>query len=315
MIRVEGLAKSFGSKTVFESVSFDVRRGERVAVLGTNGSGKTTLFRAILGLTDFDGSVRVADVPVGERGARSRRFVGYVPQRPPISPVPLVEFVGLFATLRETPLSRVEKLLETFGLSLDEDGHKCLDELSGGMLQKALLALALAAEVPVLLLDEPTANLDPAAREDFLSALARIDSDATVLLASHRISEVEAIAERILVLDGGGVAFDGPIDALRDAAGSSGRLWVELPGDRHDAARAILRDVPGAREVHTNGRGIWIDASPKRRGEIVSALGRAGLHPGDLRVADEPLTALLARVAGVRSGASETDSEGASADD
>lgn len=312
MIQIDRLSKAYGSKTVLDAVSFDVEAGERVAVLGTNGSGKTTLFRAILGLTDFEGSIRVAEEAVGDGAAGARSSIGYVPQRPPISPLPLRDFLGLFAAIRRTPLRRVEDLLEAFGLSLEEDGHKSLDELSGGMLQKALLSLALAAELPVLLLDEPTANLDPVAREDFLSALTRIDTETTVLLASHRISEVEAIADRIVVLGGGRVEFDGPIDRLRDREGSSGRLWVELPRDRHDAARSILASVPGARDVRTNGRGIWIHAAPASRGEIVSALGRAGLGPGDLRVADEPLTALLARL---RRGHAPDPSSSAHSDD
>jgi ABC-type multidrug transport system ATPase subunit len=105
--------------------------------------------------------------------------------------------------------------LEALGLDLDAHAGKPVSALSGGMLQKLLLALALAARVPLLLLDEPTANLDARARKEFLRFLAAVDRDTTILLASHRFSEVRAVADRVLVLREGRVAFDGPLAGLR----------------------------------------------------------------------------------------------------
>lgn len=298
MIRADSVGKRYGDVAVLDGVSFRVEAGERVAVLGMNGAGKTTLFRCFLGLTPFEGSVTVDGLPVAESGPEARARIGYVPQRAPVSDVPLLDFVTLFSELRGTPLGAVDEALEGLGLSLEEDGEKPLSALSGGMLQKSLLALALAADAPVLMLDEPTANLDPVARNDFLGALGRVDRSRTILLASHRLSEVEALADRILVLHRGGVAFQGSLEELRRRTDARSRLWVEVPEDARARARELLAGIPEAREVRLNGRGVWVDVDPGRRGGLLADLARAGVPLGEVRTEDEPLTRLLGRLGG-----------------
>lgn len=218
MIDVRGLSKAYDDRPVLSDLSFRVEAGERVALLGANGAGKTTLLRCLLGLVPFEGEVRVDDLDARDQGVEARRRVGYVPQRAPVSDLPVGEFVNLVAGLREIPVEAVAERLERLGLDLDREASKPLRALSGGMLQKTLLALVLVGGVPVLLLDEPTGNLDPAARAEFLSALETADPSTTVLLASHRLSDVQAVARRILVLHDGGIVFDGAVSDLQERA-------------------------------------------------------------------------------------------------
>lgn len=214
MIAARGLTKAFGAHRVLDGIDLEIGPGERVALLGSNGAGKTTFMRCLLGLLPFEGALRIAGIPVGPGGREAKALVGYVPQRAPHLDGSLAEAAAFFAALRGTDPARVEHWLRELGLSLEEHGDKPLRALSGGMLQKTLLALALAADVRVLLLDEPTANLDTRTRREFLSALNRVAPDTTVLLASHRFADVTAVADRLLVLHDGGIVFDGTLEAL-----------------------------------------------------------------------------------------------------
>lgn len=298
MIRVEGLRKEYGGTPVLEDVSFRIEPGESVAVVGMNGAGKTTLLRCILGLTEFGGSVTVDGVRVGGAGPEARERMGYVPQRAPVSDQPLADFLALFAGLRDTPMARVEAVLETLGLSMARDGEKPLSALSGGMLQKALLGLAVGSAAPALLLDEPTANLDPVARNDFLGALARLDRSRTLVLASHRLSEVEALADRLLVLQGGRVAFQGSLDDLRNQTGARTGLWIQVPDADRARAASLIGGRLGGDAVCLNGRGVRVTAPPSERGRIVGALAAEGIELGDIRTEEESLTRLLGRLNG-----------------
>lgn len=219
MITARGLSQRFGRHVVLDRVTLSVASGERVALLGLNGAGKTTFMRCVLGLLPFDGELTVAGHNVRRDGLLVRGSLGYVPQRAPHFPGTLSDVLEFFSKLRGIAPDDVARQLGALGLDLGAHATKPVRALSGGMLQKLLLALALAARVPVLLLDEPTANLDPQARKEFLRALAAVPPETTVLLASHRLADVEAVADRVLVLHEGRLAFDG---RLTD-------LWTESP--------------------------------------------------------------------------------------
>lgn len=228
MIRARRLTKCYGRRTILDRLDFEIAPGERVALLGSNGAGKTTLFRCLLGLVGFEGRLTVDGFEAGPAAREVRARVAFVPQVPPVFDLTLSGFVDLFAALRGLPVEAVDERLEELGLSLAEAGARPLRALSGGMIQKAYLALALAAESPILLLDEPTASLDPVSRRDLLRHLTGVGRDTTMILASHRLEEIEPLADRVLVLASGTIAFDGPLDAL----------WA-----RGDVALAILREA------------------------------------------------------------------------
>lgn len=216
IIQARSLTKRYGRQAVLDRLDLEIQAGERVALLGLNGAGKTTLIRCLLGLVPFDGWLKVAGFDVARESRAVRERVGYVPQRVPWLDGSLAEAVDFFARLRGIDPKAVEAELNRLGLEYGAHRAKPVRALSGGMLQKVLLALTLASRVPVLLLDEPTANLDPPARRDFLNALKGIDPEVTVVLASHRLSDVRAVADRIVVVHRGKVAFDGEVSALED---------------------------------------------------------------------------------------------------
>lgn len=293
MIRATGLSKRFGAAPVLDGVDLTVGRGERVALLGLNGAGKTTLMRCLLGLLPFQGDMTVAGLDVRSRGREVRSRLGYVPQRAPQFDGTLAEIVDFFTRLRGADSAAVAARLAALDLSLDEHADKPVRTLSGGMLQKVLLALALGADVPLLLLDEPTANLDPRARNEFLRAIKQVGSDTTVLLASHRLTDVEAVADRLLVLHGGRIAFDGTLATLWRRVGAAQTLWVRLPADDRDAARRYLLERCRLTALRANGAALGVKVEHHARADVLVGLRGAGFTVEDFWTESPSLHDLL----------------------
>lgn len=294
VIEASELSKSFGDRLVLDEVSFRVGTGERIAILGLNGAGKTTLIRCAMGLLSYGGSVRIGGLEVGDNGKRARGLIGYVPQRPPLFGMGLGAMVELFATIRGTPRDSVVRRLADLGLALEESADTPVRALSGGMLQKILLAIALASDPPVLMLDEPTANLDPRARREFLRSLDAVGANRTVLLASHRLEEVETLARRVWILHDGRLVFDGSLDALRARAGAEGRLWIRTTAGHRDQVRAELADRVGHGAVVANGTRVGVRVPAEVRADEICRLRAAGIPVEDFWVETPSLEEIVA---------------------
>jgi ABC-2 type transport system ATP-binding protein len=209
VIEILGVRKRFGKATVLDGVTFSVRPGQSVALWGSNGAGKTTLIRCLLGLVDFDGTIRAAGLDVRRHGKAARRLLGYVPQELALyDDFRVIEAAGFMARLKGAAPGAVKARLGEVGL-LGGHERKRVRELSGGMKQKLALAIALLNDPPILILDEPTSNLDTAARAaltDLLLSLKR--AGKTILFISHRPEEVAGLADRVLTLEHGRVLTD-----------------------------------------------------------------------------------------------------------
>jgi len=275
MITARNLTKTFGRHRVLDGVDLCVPAGERVALLGVNGAGKTTLFRCLLGATRFQGQLTVGGHDVRTDGRAARTGIGYVPQRPPRFQGTLGDMVDFYCRLRDIPADRVASVLASVHLDFAQQARKAVTALSGGMLQKVLLALALAADVDVLLLDEPTANLDPGARRDLLHLLNGIAPEVTVLLSSHRLADIEAVAYRVLVLHDGGWVFDGSLDDMRGRLGRTTTLWVKVPGTARQQARTLL-DTAGPAVPGSNGA-LGTSVERPDAADLIRRLREAGI--------------------------------------
>ncbi len=255
-----------------------------------------------MGLLSFDGTIEIDGIDVAAAGKRVRRLIGYVPQRPPLFGLELKTMIEFFATLRGITTESIEERLDALGLDLSEIAELTPRELSGGMLQKTLLAMALAADPPVLLLDEPTANLDPRARGEFLKALREVSPQTTVLLASHRLDEVEMVADRVWILHGGRQVFEGSLSDLRARAGAESWLWVRTPGERRDAALQTLVARAGEGAVVANGTHLAVQLAAADRVEALADLKTAGIPIEDFWVVGPSLEEIVQRFFGGREG-------------
>ncbi len=213
-LALHDLRKSYDGRPVLRGVTLQVADGERVALVGPNGSGKTTLLRSVLGFVRAEGRVAVHGVDPWADHASAMTRVAYVPQRAPALPAPVGELGAAWANLRGVPHSALVGAARAFGLDLHALRAVRFTELSGGMQQKLLAAMALASSASLLCFDEPTANLDPEAREVFLDALRARTPTPTILLSSHRIEELQDLVDRVVVLAEGEVRFDDRLEAF-----------------------------------------------------------------------------------------------------
>ena len=208
-VEVHDVGKRFQRVRALQGVELDLPAGSRTALIGPNGSGKSTLVRALLGLLAVDGEIRFDGEP---READPRRLalrIAYVPQIAPRLSAPVREVVRAAARLRGHPVQRVAELARRLRLDLDEVATRPFRNLSGGQRQKVLAALALASGAELLLLDEPTASMDPQSRHEFFRLVEELPHAVTVLLSSHRLDEIRRLVQRVVVLAEGRVAWSG----------------------------------------------------------------------------------------------------------
>jgi ABC-type multidrug transport system ATPase subunit len=192
--------------TAVDDVSFHLGRGEALALWGVNGAGKTTILKCLLGLLDCEGELTLDGHDLRRDGRRARHFLGYVPQELAFhADMSVAESCRFYAQLKKVPAARIPVVLEQVGLSAQT--QKSVGALSGGMKQRLALALALLADPPVLLLDEPTSNLDAATRDEFIDLLVTLrQAGKTLLFTSHHAEEVERLADQVLILKDGRIA-------------------------------------------------------------------------------------------------------------
>jgi ABC-type multidrug transport system ATPase subunit len=213
-----------GGVRALADVSLHVPSGGRVALVGPNGSGKSTLVRALMGLVRCEG-VRIDQLdPFGDRIKLAGRMA-YVPQSAPILGATVSELVQAVAALRRIDASEIRRVARTLQLPLEDVASRPVRALSGGMKQKLLISLALAAPASLYVLDEPTASLDTGARDRFFELFSERARGATLLLSSHRRDEIVRLVDRVITLDEGRVESDTPVSTwLACGWGSDARL-------------------------------------------------------------------------------------------
>jgi ABC-type multidrug transport system ATPase subunit len=255
VVSAQNLSKHYGKVTALHALTFEASAGEAIALWGENGAGKTTLIKAALGLIDFEGRIAVAGCDVRRDGKAARRHVGYVPQEAVFYDLSVQATMEFYARLKHVDFARILGLLEKLGLTAH--ARKPVPALSGGLKQRLALAIALLADPPVLLLDEPTANLDARARREYLALLTALrNENKTLIFASHRLEEVEALASRVLVLESGRLVetlLPGDM-RLRLAPDVELTLWVAEGQHAHALACLAQHGLP----AHLNGRGTVV---------------------------------------------------------
>ena len=209
-IELRGARKRFGKVEALRGIDLTIPGGRRVALVGPNGSGKSTLIRALLGLVDCEGSVRIDGPNPYESRVELARRVAYVPQVSPALGASVNELVALVCLTRDLPRDAVARMASRLLLDLESVGRRPFRNLSGGTKQKVLLAIAFASQPSLLVLDEPTASLDEDARKRFLELCGELPPSTTVILCSHRLEEVSHLTDHVLALHEGRVRYDGP---------------------------------------------------------------------------------------------------------
>jgi ABC-type multidrug transport system ATPase subunit len=284
IIQVAHLTKRFGSLKAVDDVSFDVQPGEAVALWGANGAGKTTALRCLLHLTPFTGSVTIAGLDVKKVGKAARHRVGFVPQELSFhDDMTVAETLTFYARLKKVADGyNFTPLLER--LELLDHVRKPVRDLSGGLKQRLALALALLADPPILILDEPTSNLDIRAREDFLRFLHDLrQAGKTLVFSSHRLEEVRALADRVLLLEAGRLVLAAPPRELERNLGRATSLYLALAPPAIDPAYTVL-EARGLLVSRNGGHGLRVQVPSSAKAEPLRVLHDAGIDVEDFTI-------------------------------
>ncbi len=282
MIHAANITKRFGRVAAVSDVSLELAPGGSLALWGSNGAGKTTLIRCLLGVIRFRGSAQIGGVDVRRRGRHARALVGYVPQELAFhDDATLGSAMVFFARLRRVSRQRAAESLDAVGLTGHE--RKRVRDLSGGMKQRLALAIALLSDPPLIILDEPTSNLDAAGRGEVVQTLHRLRRDGkTLLFASHRPDEVISLADRVIVMEKGRVVRETTPGELWPTEKPVQVVRLHLTMASEAAAADVLREAGHA--VHLNGHGLCVAVPRDRKAEPIAALARRHIEVRDIEL-------------------------------
>ncbi len=290
MIRYRAFTKRFGGQLAVDGLSMEVARGEVVALLGPNGSGKTTTLKAAAGLIrPTSGDVLLGDPPRPAADAAAREVLSFLPQKVSF-PEALTgaEVVEFYRKLRGAPADRVTKVLRF--ASLNGAGGRAVGTYSGGMVQRLGLAVALLAEAPVFLLDEPTAALDPDGLCAFYGIVERARHDGrAVLFTSHHLGDVERLADRFAVLVGGRLAARLTATELKDRLSERGVMRLRLAANPAGLLVAVRAVAPAATWA---GEELVVPGPAGIRPRVLEAVRALGVEVRGLTAEDGRLDAL-----------------------
>jgi ABC-2 type transport system ATP-binding protein len=213
-IEVQNISKSYGAQKALDNVSFSIKKGEIVGFLGPNGAGKSTLMKILTTFIHADkGTASVNGSDVSEDQKAVQLSVGYLPEHNPLYlDLYVREYLEFNADVYKVAKSRIEEVIKLTGLS--PESHKKIGQLSKGYRQRVGLATALLHNPDVLILDEPTTGLDPNQLVEIRNVIKNVGKDKTVFLSTHIMQEVEAICDRVIIIDNGKIVTDKKLNKL-----------------------------------------------------------------------------------------------------
>jgi len=280
MIEVEDLVKRYGPTLAVDHISFNIPDGKIVGFLGPNGAGKTTTLRILTGyLPPTAGRVTVAGYDVLEASAAARSKIGYLPESTPLYDEMRVDDyltyrARLLSMTRDHRRRRIEEVCDRCGLAVAR--RRVIGQLSRGNRQRVGLAQALLHQPPVLILDEPTASLDPNQVGEVRKLIKELAGEHTIVLSTHVLPEIEKVADDVIIIAGGRIVAQGSPNELRDNVGDGSRVVVDVKASRESIARAC-QAIEGVTAVEANDRDGWtqVHVSQAPGCDVREALGES----------------------------------------
>ena len=275
MIEIENLVKRYGNVYALDDVSLSIGEGEIVGLLGPNGAGKSTTMNILTGyLSATSGSVRVNGIDILEKPKDVKRQIGYLPEQPPLYlEMTVKEYLNFVYDLKGCTLDREAHLAEICKVvRLEDVYHRLISHLSKGYRQRVGIAQALIGDPPVLIFDEPTVGLDPKQIIEVRNLLRTLGKKHTVILSTHILPEVQAVCERIIIIDRGKIIANAKTEDLARRLEDAQSFRVKICGPQKEVA-AALREQSGVAKV---------EALPERDGEsyvfIVESMSKVDIR-------------------------------------
>ncbi len=252
MIEVKGLTKFYGSKKAVDNLSFTIDSGEIVGFLGPNGAGKSTTMNMLTGyLSATQGTAIIDGMDILEEPIEAKRRIGYMPEQPPLyMDMTVEEYLNFAAELKGVRASlkrkHIDEICET--VSISHVRTRMIRNLSKGYKQRVGLAMALVGDPETLILDEPTVGLDPIQIIEIRNVIKALGRRRTIILSSHILSEVQAVCERVLVINNGVIVADDSPEALSANIAGNHKLDVQVAGPVGNVG-SVLRSIDGVKSV------------------------------------------------------------------
>lgn len=254
MIEVKHLSKSYGNKLAVNDISFSVGEGEILGFLGPNGAGKSTTMNILTGyLSSSGGEAVINGADILDDPVAAKRGIGYLPEQPPLYlDMTVMEYLNFVYDLKKCKLPRKSHLAEICSLvKITDVSRRVIRNLSKGYRQRVGLAQALVGNPSVLILDEPTVGLDPKQIIEIRTLIKRLGKNHTVILSSHILSEVQAVCDRIVVIDKGRLVANDTTENLSHSLSADHKLIVQIEGPAKEV-QSLLESIPDMVEVHLN---------------------------------------------------------------
>ncbi|MBQ1538777.1 MAG: ATP-binding cassette domain-containing protein [Ruminococcus sp.] len=243
MIEVQNLSKHYGDKKAVNGISFTANDGEILGFLGPNGAGKSTTMNMLTGYISSTGGKALIDgVDILENPIKAKKNIGYLPELPPLyMDMTVKEYLNFIYDLKKCKLPRVSHLKDICGLvKIDHVYNRMIRNLSKGYRQRVGLAQALVGNPPVLILDEPTVGLDPSQIIEIRTLIKKLGKNHTVILSSHILSEVQAVCDKIIVINEGRIVADDTETALSDKLTGAHILTAKIEGEVEKVQKLAL---------------------------------------------------------------------------
>jgi ABC-type multidrug transport system ATPase subunit len=282
LIEIINLTKNYGIFKALDSVSLKIDTGESVCLLGENGAGKSTLIKCILGMLEYSGDIKINNYRIEADSVKHKFDIGYIPQEPIFYDMKVDELISFFGILRDANKNKIEESLEITGLIEHRDKHT--SELSGGLKQRLSFAIALISGPPVLILDEPTSNLDASARLDLMKLVKELKvMGKTVLFSSHRLDEVEFLADRVYLLKNGRVIHESSEKDLINRLGLKSKIILSVEKSDSQLAVETLKSC-GFTLLTQNGFGISFNIDNSEKLSVLKQILDSKIKLNDLTI-------------------------------
>ena len=286
MVEVRNLTKRYGANLAVDHVSFEIQEGSIVGFLGPNGAGKSTTMNIITGyLSATEGSVTVFGKNTLDEPNEVKRMIGYLPEQPPLYlDMTVKEYLNFVYELKKADQPREEHIKEICELvKIDNVYNRLVGNLSKGYKQRVGIAQALIGNPPVLILDEPTVGLDPKQIIEIRTLIKNLGRNHTVILSSHILPEVQAVCERIIVINNGKLVADGATDTLAHDLSQDHRLIMRAEGPEREILHAIeameqVVDVYSLGEKEHGAYDFSVESAPDVdiRRDLFALMARSG---------------------------------------
>lgn len=255
MITVKNLSKNYGAKKAVADLTFTIGEGEIVGFLGQNGAGKSTTMNLLTGyLPATSGSIEIDGQSLLESPKEVKKKIGYLPEIPPLymdlTVREYLHFIYELKKARQPRREHIREICELTGIAAIE--KRLIGNLSKGYRQRIGIAYALIGDPPILILDEPTAGLDPRQMTEIRRMIHKMGQKHTIMLSTHILSEVQAVCQRIIVLHHGRIAADGTVETLAQEMAGNGGITVRVEGPEQKVT-AVLRTIDGVKKVRSLG--------------------------------------------------------------